>query len=168
MSPRPCVPLHAHSYHGVYLQSMDPPPPPPPSSAGPPDDHDERVSGTHRFEWLPRPCLPPFFRVPSTPGSFFLCSFHLGATTTTTTTTTTIVTTPRRQATTGNHFFHVSPHGGTDLGRDVNLSPPRFGRRQTGTSQSLSVLSRLNGMSCVMETLCSKGSDTLFLSVSLC
>ena len=79
----------------------------PPSSAGPSDDHDDRVSGTHRFEWLPRPCLPPFSRVPSTPGSFFLCSFHLG-----TTTTTTIVTTPRRQATTGNHFFHVSPHRG--------------------------------------------------------
>ena len=38
-----------------------------------------------------------------------------------------------------------SPTGGkTDLGRDVNLSPPRFGRRQTGTSQSLSVLSRLD------------------------
>ena len=62
--PLPLCPPHAHSYHGVYLQSMDPPPPPPPSSAGPPDDHDERVSGTHRFEWLPRPCLPPFFPRP--------------------------------------------------------------------------------------------------------
>ena len=39
---------------------------------------------------------------PDTPCSFFLCSFHLGATTTTTTTTTTIVTTPRRQALAGN------------------------------------------------------------------
>ena len=57
-------------------------------------------------------------------------------------------------------FFHVTQ--GNRLGRDVKLSPPRFGRRQTGTSQSLSVLSRLNGMSCVMETLCSKGSDTSF------
>ena len=52
--PLPLCPPHAHSDHGVYLQSMDPPPPPP-SSAGPPDNHDERVSGTHRFEWLPRP-----------------------------------------------------------------------------------------------------------------
>ena len=40
-------------------------------------------------------------RAPDTPCSFFLCSFHLGATTTTTTTTTTIVTTPRRQAIAG-------------------------------------------------------------------
>ena len=55
--PLPLCPPHAHSYHGVYLQSMDPPPPPP-SSAGPPDNHDERVSGTHLFECLPRP-LPP-------------------------------------------------------------------------------------------------------------
>ncbi len=43
----------------------------------------------------------------------------------------------------------------------MKLSPPRFGRRQTESSQSLSVLSRLNGMSCVMETWCSKGSDIL-------
>ena len=92
--PLPLCPPHAHSYHGVYLQSMDPPPPPP-SSAGPPDDHDDRVSGTHRLN-SPAP-LPPTSRVPSIPGSFFLCSFHLGATTT----TTTIVTTPRRQATAG-------------------------------------------------------------------
>ena len=49
----------------------------------------------------------------------------------------------------------------------MKLSPTRFGRRQTGTSQSLSVLSRLNGMSCVMETLCSKGSDTSFFSLRL-
>ena len=161
--PSPLCPPHAHSYHGVYLQSMDPPrPPPPPSSAGPPDDHDDRVSGTHRLNCSRAPATP-FPRVPSTPGSFFLCSFHLGATRTT---TTTVVTTPRRQATAGNHFFHVT-HGNR-LGRDVKLSPPRFGRRQTGTSWSLSVLSRLNGMSCVMETLCSKGSDTSFLSVSLC
>ena len=103
--PLPLCPPHAHSYHGVYLQSMDPPPPPPPSSAGPPDDHDDRVSGIHRFECFPRPlCYPPPFRVPRTPSSFFLCSFHLGATTTTTTTT--IVTTPRHQTTAGNHFFH--------------------------------------------------------------
>ena len=57
--PSPLCPPHAHSYHGVYLQSMDPPPP---SSAGPPDDHDDRVSGTHRLNspappatHLPRP-----------------------------------------------------------------------------------------------------------------
>ena len=49
----------------------------------------------------------PLSRVPGTPGSFYLCSFHLGATTTTTTTT--IVTTPRRQATAGNHFFSCHP-----------------------------------------------------------
>ena len=103
--PSPLCPPHAHSYHGVYLQSMDPPPPPPPSSAGPPDDHDDRVSGTHRLNSLAR--LPPTSRVPSIPGSFFLCSFHLGATTTTTTSTTAIVTTPRRQATAGKCFmFH--------------------------------------------------------------
>ena len=54
--PLPLCPPHAHSHHGVYLQSMDPPPPP--SSAGPPDDHDERVSGTHWFECFPRPCHP--------------------------------------------------------------------------------------------------------------
>ena len=103
--PSPLCPPHAHSYYGVYLQSMDLPPPPPPSSAGPPYDHDDRVSGTHRLN-SPAP-LPPTSRVPSTPGSFFLCSFHLGATTTTTTTT--IVTTPRRQATAGNHFFSCHP-----------------------------------------------------------
>ena len=58
--PSPLCPPHAHSYHGVYLQSMDPPPPPPPpSSAGPPDDHDDRVSGTHRLN-APAPLLPPF------------------------------------------------------------------------------------------------------------
>ena len=114
-------------------------------------------------KWNPSVEVSP---APDTPCSFFLCSFHLGATTTTTTTTT-IVTTPRRQVTAGKYCF-VHPRGKTDLGRDVNLSPPRFGRRQTGTSQSLSVLSRLNGMSCVMETLCSTGSDTLFPSVSLC
>ena len=95
--PLPLCPPHAHSYHGVYLQSMDPPPlPPPPSSAGPPDDHDDRVSGTHRLN---------VSRAPDTPCSFFLCSFHLGATTTTTTTTTTIVTTPRRQAIAGKCLF---------------------------------------------------------------
>ena len=94
--PLPLCPPHAHSYHGVYLQSMDPPPPPPPSSAGPPDDHDDRVRGTHRLN---------VSLAPDTPCSFFLCSFHLGATTTTTTTT--IVTTPRRQAIAGNCFiFH--------------------------------------------------------------
>ena len=106
----------------------------------------------------------PLSRVPSTPGSFFLCSFHLGATTTTTTTT--IVTTPRRQTIAGKWFIFFTQ--GNRLGRDVKRSPTRFGRRQTGSSQSLSVLSRLNGMSCVMETLCSKGSETSFLSVSLC
>ena len=59
--PSPLCPPHAHSYHGVYLQSMDPPPPPPPpSSAGPPDDHDERVSGTHRLN-SPAPLLTPLF-----------------------------------------------------------------------------------------------------------
>ena len=88
--PSPLCPPHAHSYHGVYLQSMDPPPPP--SSAGPPDD--DPVSGTHRLN---------VSRAPDTPCSFFLCSFHLGATTTTTTTT--IVTTPRRQATAGKCLF---------------------------------------------------------------
>ena len=70
--PLPLCPPHAHSYHGVYLQSMDPPPPPPPpSSAGPPDNHDERVSGTHRLKSpaphchpnLPRP-LPPWLILP--------------------------------------------------------------------------------------------------------
>ena len=44
--PLPLLPPHAHSYHGVYLQIMDPRLPPP-SSAGPPDD-DPWVSGTHR------------------------------------------------------------------------------------------------------------------------
>ena len=73
-----------------------------------------------------------FSRAPNTPCSFFLCSFHLGATTTTTTTT--IVTTPRRQAIAGKTFFFS--YTTWDLGRDVNLSPPRFGRRQTGSSQS--------------------------------
>ena len=67
--PLPLCPPHAHSHHGVYLQSMDPPPPPP-SSAGPPDNHDERVSGTHRFEWLPRPLPPSPSRVPCLPSSF--------------------------------------------------------------------------------------------------
>ena len=98
---------------------MDPPPPPP-SSAGPPDDHDDRVSGTHRLN---------VSLAPDTPCSFFLCSFHLGAT------TTTIVTTPRRQATAGNHFSFFTQ--GNRLGRDVKLSPTRFGRRQTGSSRSL-------------------------------
>ena len=107
--PSPLCPPHAHSYHGVYLQSMDPPPPPPPSSAGPPDNHDERVSGTNRLK-SPAPLATLTSRVPCLPGSFFLCSFHLGATTTTTTTTTTIVTTPRRQATAGNYCF-VHPRG---------------------------------------------------------
>ena len=91
---------------------MDPPPPPPPSSAGPPDDHDDRVSGTHRWN---------VSLAPDTPCSFFLCSFHLGATTTTITTTT-IVTTPRRQAIAGKWFIFFT-HGNR-LGRDVNLSPP--------------------------------------------
>ena len=59
-------------------------------------------------ELLPRPLPPSPSRVPCLPGSFFLCSFHLGATTT----TTTIVTTPRRQATTGNYCFFTQ--GGTD------------------------------------------------------
>ena len=59
-------------------------------------------------EFSRAPAYPPFSRVPSTPGSFFLCSFHLGATTTTTTTT--IVTTPRRQAIAGNYGF-VHPRG---------------------------------------------------------
>ena len=66
--PSPLCPPHAHSYHGVYLQSMDPPPP---SSAGPPDNHDERVSGTHRLNspaplatlTFPRP-LPPWLILP--------------------------------------------------------------------------------------------------------
>ena len=107
--PLPLCPPHAHSYHGVYLQSMDPPPPPPPpSSAGPPDNHDERVSGTHRLKSPAPPCHP---RLPAPLASlahFFLCSFHLGATTT----TTTIVTTPRRQATAGNYCFFTQ--GGTE------------------------------------------------------
>ena len=106
--PSPLCPPHAHSYHGVYLQSIDPPLPPP-SSAGPPDD-DDRVSGTHRLK-SPSP-LTPASRVFGTPCSFFLCSFHLGASTSTTTTTT-IVTTPRRQATAGNYGF-LFTHGGTD------------------------------------------------------
>ena len=77
-----------------------------------------------------------FSRAPGTPasrvpGSCYLCSFHLGATTTTTTTT--LVTTPRRQVLAGKPCFSSPP--GT-LGRDVNLSPTRFGRRQTGSSQS--------------------------------
>ena len=55
--PLPLCPPHAHSDHGVYLQSMDPPPPPP-SSAGPPDNHDERVSGTHRLIGSRAPCHP--------------------------------------------------------------------------------------------------------------
>ena len=59
------APPHAHSYHGVYLQIMDPPPPPPPpSSAGPLDD--DSVSGTHRLN-SPAPLAPPFSRVPGTP-----------------------------------------------------------------------------------------------------
>ena len=60
-------------------------------------------------ELLPRPLPPSPSRVPCLPSSFFLCSFHLGATTT----TTTIVTTPRRQATAGNYGF-LFTHGGTD------------------------------------------------------
>ena len=62
------VPPYAHSYHGVYLQIMDPPPPPPPPSSGPPDtDDNDRVSGTH---WLksPSPSIPPSFSLaPSHP-----------------------------------------------------------------------------------------------------
>ena len=158
--PLPLCPPHAHSYHGVYLQSMDPP-----SSAGHPDD-DDRVSGTHRLN-SPAP-LTPASRVPDTPCSFFLCSFHLGASTTTTTTTSTIVTTPRRQATTGKCWFHVTQGNRLCLGRDVNLSPPGLVEDKPGQVSPSPVLSRLNGMSCVMETLCSKGSDTSFLSVSLC
>ena len=104
-------------------------------------------------------------RVPGTACSFFLCSFHLGASTTT---TTTIVTTPRRQATTGNHIFHVTQGNRLFLGRDVNLSPPGLVEDKPDQVSPSPVLSRLNGMSCVMETLCSKGSDTSFLSVSLC
>ena len=66
--PLPLCPPHPHSDHGVYLQSMDPPPPPPPpSSAGPPVDHDDRVSGTHRFECLPRPLVTLTFPRPSHP-----------------------------------------------------------------------------------------------------
>ena len=56
------APPHAHSYHGVYLQIMDPPPPPPPSSAGPPYD-DDSVSGTHRLN-SPAPLASPFFPRP--------------------------------------------------------------------------------------------------------
>ena len=107
-------------------------------------------------------------RAPDTPYSFFLCSFHLGASTTTTTTTSTIVTTPRRQATTGKCWFHVTQGNRLCLGRDVNLSPPGLVEDKPGQVSPSPVLSRLNGMSCVMETLCSKGSDTSFLSVSLC
>ena len=62
--PLPLCPPHAHSYHGVYLQSMDPPPP---SSAGPPDDHDERVSGTHRLKSPAPLCYPPTFPRPLLP-----------------------------------------------------------------------------------------------------
>ena len=53
--PLPLCPPHDHSYHGVYLQSMDPPSPPPPSSAGVPDD--DLVSGTHRLK-SPAPLTP--------------------------------------------------------------------------------------------------------------
>ena len=102
------APPHAHSYHGVYLQIMDPPPPPPPSSAGPPYD-DDSVSGTHRLN-SPAPLAPPFPASLAHLGSFFLCSFHLGASTTTTTTTT-IVTTPRRQAIAGKKHFFRARHG---------------------------------------------------------
>ena len=63
--PLPLCPPHAHSHHGVYLQSMDPPPPPP-SSAGPPDNHDERVSGTHRLK-SPAPLATLTFPRPSPP-----------------------------------------------------------------------------------------------------
>ena len=106
--PSPLLPPFAHSYHGVYLQIMDPPLLPP-SSAGPPNN-DDRVSGTHRLKF-PAP-LAPASRVPGTPCSFFLCSFHLGASTTTTTTT--IVTTPRRQATAGKCLFRSQK--GNDVG----------------------------------------------------
>ena len=66
-------------------------------------------------------------------------------------------------------FVSFSPKG-TDffLGRDVKLSPPGLVEDKPGQVSPSPVLSRLNGMSCVMETLCSKGSDTSFLSVSLC
>jgi len=95
------APPHAHSYHGVYLQIMDPPRQPP--SSADPDDDDDQVSGTHRLN-------PPFSLAPS-PSHFPLLilplSFHLGAgpTTTTVTTSNTTVTTPRRQTTTGNTLF---------------------------------------------------------------
>ena len=59
--PSPLCPPHAHSYHGVYLQSMDPPLPPP--SSGDSDD-DDRVSGTHRLN-SPSPL--------TSLDSFFLC-----------------------------------------------------------------------------------------------
>ena len=55
--PSPLLPHHAHSYHGAYLQIMDPRLPPPPSSAGPPDDDDHWVSGTHRLN-SPAPLTP--------------------------------------------------------------------------------------------------------------
>ena len=44
---------HAHSYHWVYLQSVDPPRPTPLSSADP----DDQVSGTHRLN-PPSPLTP--------------------------------------------------------------------------------------------------------------
>ena len=108
--PLPLCPPHAHSNHGVYLQSMDPPPP---SSAGPPDNHDERVSGTHRLKSPAPPCHPHLPASLASLAHVFLCSFHLGATTTT---TTTIVTTPRRQAIAGNDGFFVHPRGENRLG----------------------------------------------------
>ena len=66
------VPPYAHSYHGVYLQIMDPQLP---SSSGPPDANDDRVSGTHWLNSPSPPVTPSFLSLaPNTPFFTFVLS----------------------------------------------------------------------------------------------
>lgn len=70
--PLPLFPPYAHSYHGVYLQIMDPQLP---SSSGPPDANDDRVSGTHWLNSPSPPVTPSFLSLaPNTPFFTFVLS----------------------------------------------------------------------------------------------